>query len=49
MIANFVSGNCFATFAIAFAWSKPTEMTRSACLRAAVERFGMYAWAEADW
>jgi hypothetical protein len=49
MIANFVSGNCFATFEIAVAWSKPTEMTRSALRRAAVERFGIYACDEADW
>ncbi len=42
MIAKCVFGNCFATFATAAAWSKPTATTRSAFLRAAVERFGMY-------
>jgi hypothetical protein len=49
MIANFVFGNCFATFAIAAAWSKPTEMTRSAFFRAAVARFGMYCAPDDDW
>jgi len=41
MIAKCVFGNSLATFAIAAAWSNPTAMTRSAFLRAAVERFGM--------
>ena len=48
MIAKWVFGNSFATWATAAAWSKPTATTRSACLRAAVARFGMYACAEGD-
>ncbi len=49
MIAKWVFGNCFAAAAIAFAWSKPTEITSAAPLRAAVARFGMYAAADGDW
>ena len=41
MIAKWVFGNFFAAAAIAFAWSKPTEMTRTAWFWAARARFGM--------
>ena len=40
MIANFVFGNCLATFSVASAIRKPTAITRSYFCRASVDRFG---------